>query len=134
MKKIIRNKVYDTETAAVLASSEHCTLFRKRTGEFFLFITAIRPEEIAPIESAKLPIQPLTYHQAQAWGKKHMDAADWGRVFGIGADQDDVQISCVITAAQNAKLRRIASERGVSVTEIIREMIDTFTGEYLIDG
>ena len=59
MKKIINGKVYDTETARKLATSEFGELYEKRTGEYFVDIV----DKIIDFEE----IKPITKKQAENW-------------------------------------------------------------------
>ena len=96
MKKILGGKKYDTETARMVgtygngssgfgACSE--TLYRKRTGEFFLY------GEGGPMSKYGVAygdnewgygeeIRPLTVDEAKAWAEKHLDADEYEEVFG----------------------------------------------------
>lgn len=59
MKKIINGKMYDTETARKIATSDEGVLYEKKTGEYFLNITN---------ETINLNIlHPITKGQAQKW-------------------------------------------------------------------
>lgn len=92
MKKILGGKKYNTETAHCVgaywnggACSE--TLYRKRTGEFFLY------GEGGPMSKYGVAygnnewgygeeIRPLTVDEAKAWAEEHLDADEYEAVFG----------------------------------------------------
>lgn len=98
MKKIINGKKYDTDTAAEVGYYSNGggwgdfhhyeeTLYRKRTGEFFLY------GEGGPMtgyaESCGMneycggwSIKPMTENQAKAWAETHIDADDYEKIFG----------------------------------------------------
>ena len=96
MKKILGGKKYDTETARMVGAYGNgrsgfgkCseTLYRKRTGEFFLY------GEGGPMSKYGVArgdnewgygekIQPLTVDEAEAWAEKHLDADEYEAVFG----------------------------------------------------
>ena len=70
MRRIIRNKVYDTSTAQKMGTYRNLedsndsvyyeeTLYRKKTGEFFLY-TYSEP-------NSQVSIAPLTEDEAQEW-------------------------------------------------------------------
>ena len=100
MKKIIRNKVYDTDTAQLLGEyapdpyrsdfSYFCeSLYRKKTGEFFLhgegnaaskYARSCGQNEYCGGEK----IVPLTYEDAQAWSEEHLDGDDYIAISKVG--------------------------------------------------
>lgn len=59
MKKIINGKVYDTEKARKLATSEFGELYEKRTGEYFVHVV----DKLIELEE----IKPITKQQAEKW-------------------------------------------------------------------
>ena len=96
MKKIINGKKYDTETAKLLATStrgngfDYCReeLYRKRTGEFFIF-----GEGGAYTEYASHPelncwgpgekFIPLTEEKARKWAESYLEVDEYEKIFGI---------------------------------------------------
>lgn len=97
MKKIINGKMYNTETAAEVASySNDCarndfhyfeqTLYRKKTGEFFLYGEGGGLSMYARREfdgwTYGVRIDPLTEAEAKEWMEKHADVEDYIDVFG----------------------------------------------------
>lgn len=99
MKKIISQKLYNTETAKLLTEWEnhypcddfnYCLeqLYQKKTGEFFLYGTggalskyAIPCGNIGWSGGSK--ITPLTLEQAQKWAEKvEIDADLYMEIFG----------------------------------------------------
>lgn len=141
MKKIIKNHVYDTDTAQCLGeyapnpylSDFHyfCeTLYRKKTGEFFLhgvgnaaskYSRSCGQNEWCGGER----IIPLTYEEAQAWAEEHLDGDDYIAIFGELEEDDSVAaLNIRISAAKMQKLRQAAGKRGVSLVELVESMID----------
>lgn len=99
MKKIIKGRLYDTDTAKEIAAdgnglsprdfrSYSETLYLKRTGEYFLC------GEGGPMTKyarrycdgngliGGSGIIPLTAEEAREWGEKHMSADDYIAAFG----------------------------------------------------
>lgn len=116
MKKIINGRKYDTETAAVIGSSKESneTLYRKRTGEYFMYWDGWGEEII-----------PMNVKDAQDWAERHMDAEAYEMAFGpVSEDAADVMISAKLPAAVDAKLRRLAAESQTSVTAILINLIE----------
>ena len=138
MKKIINGKLYDTDTAKSLGCdygsprdfSYWCeTLYKKRTGEFFLHGEGGPTSRYAVSQSQNTwgsgeKIIPLNYNAAQEWAEKHLDADEYQEIFGETSEGDDVLISVKLPAATDSKLRRIAAERGISLTALIINLID----------
>lgn len=136
MKKIINGKLYDTDTAREIDSWANRmdvrdwhyfreTLYRKKTGEYFLHgeggpMThyAERVEQNGWRGSER--IVPLTWDAAREWAEAHMDADDYQAEFGEVAEDDSTYaLHAVIPAALGEKLRRAASQRGQSITDVL---------------
>lgn len=96
MKKIIKNRVYDTETAVSVGSWENTPyitdfnhyseeLFCKRTGEFFLYGNGNANSKYSKscgqnVWCGSWAIKPLTDEEACEWAENHLDAdtyAEW---------------------------------------------------------
>ena len=97
MKKIINGKKYDTETATKLASWDNgiygndfrsCSeeLYKKKTGEFFLFgeggPMSTYSKTRGNTTSGSSEIIPLTSIEAAEWFEEKGDADDYESVFG----------------------------------------------------
>jgi len=140
MKKIIKGKVYDTETARELATYANGgtwrdfnhleeTLYRKKTGEYFLFGEggpATRYAEATGQNSwsGGSRIMPMTYQEATAWAEKHLDGDEYEEIFGAVVEDDTkkaVTYNLTITAIE--KVRRIADEAGRTVSDVLEEII-----------
>lgn len=135
MKKIISGKLYDTETAKAIASCSHGdgprdfryyaeTLYRKRTGEFFLAGSGGPMTKYAQATgqnswSGGEKVFPLTYKEAQAWAEEEMDADDYMAAFGPVSEGERVVLSISLPADVADRIRKAAAEEGVSVSECI---------------
>lgn len=137
MKKIIKGKLYDTETAKEIASRSHgegprdfryyCeTLYKKRTGEYFLHGEGGPMSRYA--ESCGLnqwtggeKIIPLDYKAATEWGEENMSADDYQAEFGEVSEGDDERTTVAISlsVATLERIRREAAEKGMSVSGLI---------------
>lgn len=97
MKKIITKKIYDTDTAKAVASYSNgysCgnpyhiseTLYRKRTGEFFLYGFGGCMTEYSEFENgiwwSGENIFPLTEENAKVWVTAFCDADTYIALFG----------------------------------------------------
>lgn len=135
MKKIINGKLYDTDTAKELGcwdngdtgfTSVTETLFRKRTGEFFLFGEGGPSTQYAKrIDqnswSGGREIIPLSAAKAREWAEENLSADEYADIFGMpdeGTDEKDTL--CIhLPLDLVAKLRAGASEAGISLTAYI---------------
>ena len=112
MKKVIRGRVYNTATASEIGSTSGTgeTLYRKRTGEYFL--------------GAGDRIKPLAYDEAKTWAEKALDGDEWIAEFGNleeNGDRTTLNISITVGAADIVK--RAAQKKGKSVSETIEVLI-----------
>lgn len=139
MKKIINGKVYDTETAQVLGSWSNMsdrsferideTLYRKRTGEFFLHGEggpmsryAVQIEQNSWRGGEK--ITPLSWDDARAWVESHLNSEDYERIFGpVSEDGSRVAVNLSISASSLELARRAAAQSGVSLSSYIMSLI-----------
>lgn len=137
MKKIIKGKKYDTDTATYIARYTHSNrsdfsyyeedLYRKRTGEYFLCGEggpASKYAEAAGLNSwiGGTRIMPLTYKDALAWGEKHMTAEEFESEFGeIEETGEKRMVAISITVTAHDSLKRAAQDRGISVSALIEE-------------
>lgn len=138
MKKIIKNKVYDTDTAQKCGeyapnpyrSDFHyfCeTLYRKKTGEFFLhgegnaaskYSRSCGQNEWCGGEQ----IMPLTYEDAQAWAEEHLDGDEYIAVFGEPEEDDSTEVlSISMPASAAAKIRQLAGQEGKTLSAFLVE-------------
>lgn len=96
MKKIINKKLYDTETAKLVANwwnglgvsdFRNCeeSLYLKKTGEFFLYGEGggLSPyaEHFVDGWGYGKKITPLTEEEAREWAEKHMSADEYLKIW-----------------------------------------------------
>ena len=141
MKKVINGKLYDTEKAAKMATWENNrdytsfnhleeTLYRKRTGEYFLHGAGEARTKYAKRYEDNLwghgeEIIPLTVKAAQEWAEEHLDGDDYERIFGAVDDEsEDVLLTFKAPAALDRKLSDKATELGISKSELLRQLIE----------
>jgi hypothetical protein len=139
MKKVIGGKRYDTETAKEMGYDYYGTprdfnhwtetLYRKRTGEYFLhgeggpmsrYAQTIGQNEWSGGEQ----IQPLTVENARQWAEEHLSADEYESIFGE-ISEDDSKKTVTFSIATDAVeiLSRLASETGKTKSELVEEMI-----------
>ena len=143
MKKIIKGKLYDTETAKRLGldgsgdgfKAWHEELYQKRTGEFFLYGQGGPMTKYAQTVgdnswSGGEKIMPLSLAAAREWAEAHLDADEYGEIFGMPSeDAEPVALNIQIDAALMAKLRARAAENGTSLTAMVAALLEKGLGE-----
>ncbi len=129
MKKIIRGRKYDTETARkVGCKTEQAqygdvdyALYRKRTGEYF-----VHAEFSYMLDDGNPDyIKPLSADEANEWAQEHLNADVYEAEFGEIVD-DDETISASINLPRKTydKLRRLAVEAGEPMSKYMTKLID----------
>lgn len=146
MKKVINNKVYDTDTATYLAWWENQfhpgdfdwkreELYRKKTGEYFLHGEGGAMSEYArPADSSSgnwvqggQKIVLLTYEQANEWAKNHLDTEEYMELFGIKDDNEEIESTYIrinLSVNDRKKLDRIRANTLETYSEVVSRAID----------
>lgn len=136
MKRIIDGKVYNTDTAKMVATYKNYgswrdfkhfeeELYQKKTGEYFLFGAggpASRYAEETGLNTwtGGEKIIPLTVKDAMEWAEKHLEADEYESIFGaVEEDTSKRMVTMYLRADVAESLRRIASECGVSVGAVV---------------
>lgn len=142
MKKIINGKVYDTEKAKELGAYANYgswrdfnhieeTLYKKKTGEFFLFgeggPSTRYAEHVGQNEwSGGSRIMPMTYDEAKVWAEKHLEANEYEEIFGEIVEDDGSGkqvVSISVSPATWEKAKREAAKKGIGISEYIESLI-----------
>lgn len=122
MKRVIRNKVYDTDTAMMIGSEfsidEHGfpqserRLYRKKTGEFFLY-----GKDVAGM------IKPLTYEDAETWARMYLSSFDFKWYFGEPDYEDaGTEVMTISIPASIARRIRLEAQRtGTTISGTIAQ-------------
>ena len=136
MKKIINGKVYNTETAKQMAfwcnagswrDFHHFeeTLYRKKTGEYFLFgeggpMTKYAISTGQNSWSGGEKIIPLDYDNACRWAEEHLDGDEYEAIFGpVEEDETKINATFRITASALENARRQAAKKGMTISEYV---------------
>ncbi len=138
MKKIIKNKKYDTDTAREVgrwepdhAKSDFAwyeeTLYRKKTGEYFIHGAghAASPYRRrsggmwAPGEG----ITPIGIEEAREWAEEHLDAEAYEAEWGKPPDDEEVYISARISLAAKRALESEAMRTGEQQQMVIDRLL-----------
>lgn len=140
MKKIINGKRYDTETAELVGEwantynysnfSYECEeLYRKKTGEFFLY------GEGGPMSNYAIPtdnnnwtgsskITPLTIDEAKKWAEKNLDADDYEKYFEL-EKEGNIAFSLLIPENLHSRLKNESEKTGESMKDIIVKALES---------
>jgi len=141
MQKIINGKKYNTETAEQVGFySERYgrndfnwleeTLYKKRTGEFFLFgeggpasryCTWIDSRNRASGDK----IIPMTFDEAREWAEKHLEVEEYEEIFGEVEEGEMKGVMYSLPVAAIEKVKRVAQERRCSASQVIEDLIKT---------
>lgn len=140
MNKIINGKKYDTQTAKEIESisggadtPNDCnywreTLYRKKTGEFFLFCTGGANSRYGKWSGntgyAGTYIKPMSFQQAKNWASENMDADGYELLFGEVEDDGTTEyMTLSFPTSVAAKLRQMSSEQKKSPSNIIADLL-----------
>lgn len=137
MKQIIKNKLYNTETAQYLGCDaggdgfgRWCEeLYLKRTGEFFLYGEGGPRTQYAVSNgdnswSGGDRIIPLSAAAAREWAEKHLDADGYAGIFGMPEEGDETAaLNVQIDAALMARLRAMAAEEGITLKDCVTKLL-----------
>lgn len=139
MKKIINGKRYDTETAKACGWRTYSTprdfnhleetLYRKRSGEFFLHgiggpMTKYAESLGGNSWSGGEKIIPLTIEEAKEWAEEYLTADEYERIFGAveeGPDRKTISLSLPVAVVEYIK--RGAAEKGVTMSDYVASLI-----------
>lgn len=120
MNKVIKGKRYDTETAKMIKSEVVAwgmveTLYKKRTGEFFLLHDGS--------EGGKW-IEIFDMDEAKEWVEEYCSSDTYEALFGAtGEEKTDLHLT--LSGEDMEKLKSYALERRITVSEAVSKMIKT---------
>lgn len=141
MKKYLNNKLYDTSTATLVGVHSNQmpasdfswmreSLYRKRTGEYFLFGEGCPSTRYGKVcgnneygygES----IMPLTFEAAQKWAEKNLEADDYESEFHPSDEEGGNATSTFsLPASVTGKIRAEAARRSISLSAVISDLVE----------
>lgn len=140
MRKVIKGKLYDTEKATMVAEWSDgypsdfrytCeTLYRKRTGEYFLHGKGGPMSPYA--ESCGLnqwqggeAIRPLSYDEAREWLEAHGTAEEYESEFGIPDEGTEHDLHVIVSEVAWQAISRAAASEGLTVRAVIERLAAT---------
>lgn len=140
MRKIIENKVYDTETAKEIAYANNGyfsndydfaeeTLYRKRTGEYFIHGHGNAMSKYGAIVARAAvgseKIIPLSFSEAEEWAKNNLNAEEYENIFGeIVEDESCTVVGISLKKDVHEKAKRNAQKKSISVSAYISTLIE----------
>lgn len=141
MKKIINGRRYDTETAKALGYDDYLypsdfgywaeTLYRKNTGEFFLYGTGGPASKYAESIgmnqwSGGSKIIPLSVEAAQKWAEEHLSADEYEKIFGEVTEEEKRTATFSLPEDVIEMIKRGAAEKGVKLSEYVADCVKAF--------
>lgn len=128
MRRIIKNKVYDTSTARKMGAYRNpegngifyyyeYTLYRKKTGEFFLHACGR--------SNSHESIMPLTYDEAQEWAEELLTEEQYkGIFFGVVDEETETEaLTAQLPTAIVTQLKRRTDKSGQLIKEAVAEAL-----------
>lgn len=140
MNKIINGKRYDTDKAKEVGSWEastdpgafnyYCeTLYRKRTGEFFLHGEGGPRTPYADFRADGSigwgeQLRPMAYDVAAEWAERHLTADEYEAVFGpVDEEAGNEPVTLSLPAGAKARLKAMSSQTGETQSAIVGALI-----------
>lgn len=141
MKKVIKNRLYNTETAERLGEYEptpyrsdfhwFCeALYRTKSGNFFLhgdgnaaskYSRSCGQNEWCGDER----IIPLTYDEAAEWAEEHLDGDGYISIFGDPEESDDKSdLHIQISSAAYTRLKQLAAKEGLTLAKAVEGLLE----------
>ena len=142
MQKIINGKKYNTETAEMVgeywngrspSDFSHVSeeLYKKRTGEFFLYgeggpMTKYKVTVGTNSWSGGESIVPLTFEEAREWAEEHLEVDEYEAIFGeVTEDGETKGVMYSLPVAAIDRVKKVAIERRCSASKVIADLIET---------
>jgi len=138
MKKVIKNSVYDTETATELADCDNGypvndlyfyreRLYKTKSGKYFLHgegggnsrYGEWHGNSGGPGEK----IMPMTYDEETEWAQNSLEGDEYIKIFGEPEECRQTLSGFVLSETAKAKLDRMRSETGESMSSIVDRLI-----------
>lgn len=135
MKRVIKGKLYNTETAERVGAWDngyytndfnYCSedLYQKKTGEFFLHgeggAMSVYASSEGNMSGYGERIIPMTYDEAAQWAEKHLTGDEYEKIFGeITEDESRLTLNISMTAAEAEIIKRNSAKAGMTVSAYI---------------
>ena len=140
MRKVIKGKLYDTETAQMVAEWSYGyprdfeytseTLYRKRTGEYFIHGEGGPMSKYAESCGQNQwqggeAIRPLAYDQAKKWMEEYGSAETYESEFGVPDEDKEHDLHVIVSETAWQAISRAAVQDETSVRAIIERLAAT---------
>lgn len=139
MNKVIKGRRYDTEKAEKLGDAYYDqsdnlnwwgeNLYRKRTGEFFLYCHGGANSKYANYDGNNSysgeKIIPLTQEKAEEWAEENLSGEECEQIFGVVEDEK-TRITIYVSPSLANKIKQLAIERKISMSEMVERMVERF--------
>ena len=132
MKRHINNLLYDTDTAKPLGAWDNAqaptalayvceTLYRKKTGEYFLHGES-GPE--GRYGASGEVIRPLTLDEARAWAEANLTDDEYAAAFTPQQSSVKDTILLSLRPATKARLIKMREETGKSISQLVEDWVE----------
>lgn len=110
-RMVINNKRYNTNAAELMAEANDELLYRKRTGEYFLF------------NFENNQILPLSYDDAVYWGKTNLSQSKVDDIFFKPEIENKKNITISLSGAAIKMLNTLAAKERISKSQVVENLI-----------
>lgn len=121
MKKVLKYKVYDTDTAKLIGQRQHndgssVSLYQKKTGHYFTYVKSVTGAE---------KITPIDLEEAKKVGKELLSAEEYNKHFGdnLTADDEEITASFKVKASTHIRIKQIAVEENCTIAELLERFV-----------
>lgn len=137
MKKIINGKKYNTDTAQRLGEwdngqygnfdYEEETLYRKKTGEFFICGSGGAASKYACSvregTASGSQISPISWEEARQWAEDHLDPEKYEEIFGEVSDEESVNTNVTFAADVYNDVKKLAAEKNITLSDVVNDAV-----------
>jgi len=139
MKKVIKNAVYNTDTAKQLGSMDNGypindfhyfeeTLYRTQSGKYFLYghggALSRYGEWHGNSGRSSEKIMPMSYEDASEWAQENLDGDEYIEIFGDPEGGDKAQLNVTISKNARNKLDELRDASNLTLSTIIERLIE----------
>ncbi|MCW6664504.1 hypothetical protein NHG32_02295 [Aerococcaceae bacterium NML191219] len=141
MRKILSNKVYDTGTAKKIgyfrtdygaSDFRHYeeTLYKKRTGEYFLHGegNGLSPYagSYGDMRGPGEKIVPLAFEEARDWAERKLESEEYEKEFGTPEEEGTSVVFVRVSNVLADKIEKEKAETGISQQDIVVAALEKY--------